>query len=53
VLNLDHKGFHDDLGRWIDIVHMIEALARARPALFENPFDHVDADSILLRHARA
>ena len=46
-------GFHDDLGRWIDIVRMIEALARARPALFENPFDHVDAESIVLRHARA
>jgi DNA-binding IclR family transcriptional regulator len=53
VLNLDHKEFHDDLGRWIDIAHMVEALARARPALFENPFDHVDAESILLRHARA
>jgi DNA-binding IclR family transcriptional regulator len=53
VLNLDHKAFHDDLGRWIDIVRMIEALARARPALFENPFAHVDAESIVLRHARA
>lgn len=52
VLNLDHQGLHDDLNRWIEIVRMIEALARARPALFENPFGHMEADSIVLRHSR-
>jgi DNA-binding IclR family transcriptional regulator len=52
VLNLDRQDFHDDLGRWIDIVHQVEGLARARPALFDNPFDHVDPDSIVLRSPR-
>jgi DNA-binding IclR family transcriptional regulator len=52
VLDLDHPGLHEDLGRWIEIVHMIEALARARPNLFENPFDHVDPDEIMLKTAR-
>ena len=49
---LDHP-LHDDLERWLEIVRTIEALARARPALFENPFDHLDADDIVLKLLRS
>jgi len=32
-------------------VRTIEALARARPALFTNPFDHIEPDTIMLKTA--
>ncbi len=48
-LSRDNKSLGGELSRWLDIVHTIEALARARPALFENPFDHIEADTIDLR----
>jgi IclR family acetate operon transcriptional repressor len=52
VLSLDHAGLHDDIERWIEIVRTIEALARARPSLFENPFDHLDPDEIVLKSVK-
>jgi DNA-binding IclR family transcriptional regulator len=48
VLELARPGYHDDLARWIEIVQAIEALVRARPAQFRNPFQHLDPDAILL-----
>jgi DNA-binding IclR family transcriptional regulator len=51
ALDLAKPGYHDDLPRWIEIVHAIEALVRARPALFGNPFDPLDPDTIVLRAA--
>lgn len=48
VLDLGRPDYHDDLGRWVEIVHAIEALVRARPAQFRNPFQHLDPDAILL-----
>jgi DNA-binding IclR family transcriptional regulator len=47
--DFDGKTTDGELSRWLDIVHTIEALARARPSLFENPFDHIDADAIELK----
>jgi DNA-binding IclR family transcriptional regulator len=52
VLDLDQPGLHDDLERWLEIVRTVEALAQARPALFENPFGHLDADDIVLGSVR-
>ena len=49
VIDFDGETKDGELSRWLDIVHTIEALARARPALFENPFDHIDADAIELK----
>ena len=48
ILDLAKPGYHDDLPRWIEIVHAIEALGRSRPALFHNPFQHLDPDGIVL-----
>ncbi len=39
---------HGDLPRWREIVGSVERLAQARPALFAGPFDHLDADEIML-----
>jgi len=33
---------------WRQIVMHLESLAHAQPALFENPFAHIDPDMILL-----
>jgi hypothetical protein len=52
VLSLDHAGLHEDLDRWIQIVRTIEAMAGARPALFENPFDHLDPNEIVLKSVK-
>ena len=48
VLDLARPDYHDDLARWRDIVRAIEGLVRARPALFRNPFQHLDPDAIVL-----
>ncbi len=48
VLDLARPDYHDDLARWLEIAHAIEALIRARPALFLSPFDHLDPDTIVL-----
>ena len=48
TLDLKTLAANAELDRWIGIVRTIEALARARPALFVNPFDHIDPDSIAL-----
>lgn len=48
VLDLARPDYHDDFARWIDIAHAIEALIRARPSLFRNPFEHLDPDTIVL-----
>ena len=34
---------------WREIVMQLEHLAHAQPALFENPFAHIDPDTIVLR----
>jgi DNA-binding IclR family transcriptional regulator len=49
VADLDELTTDAEFARWIDIVRTIEALARARPALFENPFDHVEPETIDLK----
>jgi DNA-binding IclR family transcriptional regulator len=36
---------------WLLIVTHLESLAHAQPALFENPFAHIDPDSIVLERA--
>ena len=33
---------------WREIVTHLESLAHAQPALFENPFAHIDPDNIVL-----
>ena len=48
VLDLARPDYHDDFARWIEIARAIETLIRARPALFRNPFEHLDPDSIVL-----
>lgn len=48
VLDLARPDYHDDLARWIDIARAIEALVRARPALFRNPFEHLDPEAVVL-----
>jgi DNA-binding IclR family transcriptional regulator len=48
VVDLARPAAHDDLPRWRDIVHAVERLAQARPALFAGPFDHLDASDIVL-----
>lgn len=48
VLTLDKLSCNGELQRWIGIVGTIETLARERPSLFANPFDHVDAEAIEL-----
>jgi DNA-binding IclR family transcriptional regulator len=48
VVDLAHPDDHDDLPRWREIVHAVERLAQARPTLFAGPFDHLDADDIVL-----
>jgi DNA-binding IclR family transcriptional regulator len=48
VVDLGDPAAHDDLPRWREIVHAVERLAQARPALFAGPFDHLDADDIVL-----
>ena len=48
VVDLGDPVAHDDLPRWREIVHAVERLAQARPALFAGPFDHLDADDIVL-----
>ena len=45
--------FHPDarvsaMSDWAEIAGHVEALARAQPQLFENPFAHLDPDSIAL-----
>ena len=52
VLDLGNPGYHDDLPRWIAIVAEIEALIAARPALFANPFGHLDPDEIVIDASR-
>jgi DNA-binding IclR family transcriptional regulator len=37
-----------DLPHWREIVQSVERLVQARPALFAGPFDHLDADDIVL-----
>jgi DNA-binding IclR family transcriptional regulator len=51
VLDLNNPRYHDDLDRWTEIVHTIETIAQAHPHLFENPFDHLDRDAIVLNSA--
>jgi DNA-binding IclR family transcriptional regulator len=51
VVDLGELAANSELARWIGIVRTIEALARARPALFANPFDHIDPDTIALASA--
>ncbi len=46
VVDLKEPAAHDDLPRWREIVHAVERLAQARPALFAGPFDHLDPDEI-------
>jgi DNA-binding IclR family transcriptional regulator len=36
---------------WLQIVTHLESLAHMQPALFENPFAHIDPDTILLERA--
>jgi len=36
---------------WREIVRHLESLAHAQPALFENPFAHIDPDTIVLDRA--
>jgi DNA-binding IclR family transcriptional regulator len=36
---------------WLQIVTHLESLAHAQPALFENPFAHIDPDNIVLDRA--
>ena len=48
VVDLGEPAAHDDLPRWREIVHAVERLAQARPALFAGPFDHLAADDIVL-----
>jgi len=36
---------------WLVIVTHLESLAHAQPALFENPFAHIDPDNILMERA--
>jgi DNA-binding IclR family transcriptional regulator len=48
VLDLANPRYHDDLDRWTEIVRTLQNLARAHPRLFENPFDHLDRDAIVL-----
>jgi DNA-binding IclR family transcriptional regulator len=48
VLDLRRPESHDDLPHWREIVQSVERLVQARPALFAGPFDHLDADSIVL-----
>ena len=36
---------------WLGIVTRLESLAHAQPALFENPFAHIDPDTIVLDRA--
>jgi IclR family pca regulon transcriptional regulator len=48
VVALEGLAANAELARWLDIVNTIGALARARPALFENPFDHIAAETIAL-----
>jgi DNA-binding IclR family transcriptional regulator len=38
----------DEFSDWREIVAHVEALARAQPALFENPYAHLDPDSLVL-----
>jgi DNA-binding IclR family transcriptional regulator len=51
VVDLDGRVANSELVRWSGIVRTIEALARARPALFANPFGHIEADTIMLKTA--
>jgi len=51
VVDLDGLASDGELARLSGIVRTIEALARARPALFANPFDHIEADTIMLKTA--
>ena len=48
VVDFARPAAHDDLPRWREIVHSVERLAQARPALFAGPFDHLDPDDIVL-----
>jgi DNA-binding IclR family transcriptional regulator len=48
VVDLKESAAHDDLPRWREIVHAVERLAQARPALFAGPFDHLDPHDIAL-----
>jgi len=48
VVDLRHPEAHGDLSHWREIVQAVERLAQARPALFAGPFDHLDADDIVL-----
>jgi IclR family acetate operon transcriptional repressor len=48
VVELARPDAHEDLPRWREIVRAVERLAQARPALFAGPFDHLDADDIVL-----
>jgi DNA-binding IclR family transcriptional regulator len=48
VVDLAQPDAHDGLPHWREIVHSVERLAQARPALFAGPFDHLDSDDIVL-----
>ena len=48
VVDLGEPAAHEDLPHWREIVHAVERLAQGRPALFAGPFDHLDADDIVL-----
>jgi DNA-binding IclR family transcriptional regulator len=48
VVELARPAAHADLPRWREIVHAVERLAQARPALFAGPFDHLDPDEVVL-----
>jgi hypothetical protein len=52
VLHLDHVGYHDRINQWIEIVGSLEKVVRARPAMFEIPFGHLDPANIVLSSAQ-
>ena len=52
VLHLDHVGYHDGINQWIEIVGSLEKVVRARPAMFETPFGHLDPANIVLSSAQ-
>jgi len=52
VLDLDNPRYHDDLGRWTEIVAAIEDLARIHPALFADPFGHLERDTVVFDDIR-
>ena len=48
VVDLRRPETHEDLPHWREIVRSVERLVQARPALLEGPFDHLDAETVVM-----